>query len=570
MPTTVVVKYQMTATITILPASGLVLNLPIRSCKIEYKLNDIPKATFSTPLAILCHATRSIPSIIDDFTVSPNWPLAWKHLLKLNPCAITLQVALMGGGGGSIPVFQGYVYSANASYTNEEVLVEFHVVGRLIEAGFGSVTTGMIHPSSPADFSNANLFLGVPTFQQVLTMQLPVTSIGLLQNMLTGAYFSLFNFGGVVQSYLFILLGSSILTDYAALKLVQYTGFPVLPFVGQGRAAGSLGRMVFILQLNNDAKIFMWVYGYGYSEVLAQSLVGTDVTSWTNATLFARLLDLGATWDFLIAPSYSVDAYIIPNNPISPYYQFTFSPRDYIYMKVSGEVRQDVRGVVLVAESQLPHTGMLLAKETAIAGYYDVAWFNFPDYYNNFMSGSLLVIPAPAWMKGSSLTDMYVQNVQQWLNTFQLNYMQNWMTAWANILTQYWTTLYYRNMTRLGTLIAGSIFHKLAYETRRMIVVMPIINAIKYYGMMPGPGTIAKVLGYNFLRKDDYPDKLAMIGQITAVELEYDINEKKAGVTFSLSHVRGYEEVKDWIITSFPYYGYHPLWVDPPYINTIP
>jgi hypothetical protein len=62
---------------------------------------------------------------------------------------------------------------------------------------------------------------------------------------------------------------------------------------------------------------------------------------------------------------------------------------------------------------------------------------------------------------------------------------------------------------------------------------------------------------------------MEIVGRVHKTKIVYNIEKKEANVFLELTHARFWREVQEWYFSNFPFYGYHPLWVDFPGINRI-
>lgn len=554
---TYVSRYAATITIELPPPLQPII-MPVRKVHIEYRLNEIPKASVLVPYGFALNAFGSVIP----------WATLASTISRLARCSITItsiNQSLTNSWGNFVNVFVGYVIAVNLHVSADGAYVEIQAAGRLIELGFGSVLSGIMHASSPSDFSLRGLPFGVPTIQQLLSNNVPhawIWSTVYPPQMLA------VDLLGWIRQVMALLLSTPIVDTYAATRIQASTGFSpflvlpgrVLTFVALGSLLGSLIPSMLFRQ-------YAGIIGPAYAETVALATIGADAASWTSSTALARLKDLGATFGFIIAPTSGLSStgVVFPDNPNSIFYTVTANPDHYIQLKSQLTSKFDLRGIILVGDAKMPAFGELLGNTVTIAGFYDSGW-NFGTTAQNLL-GALLAVPAPHWLKATYLSDWYAEAVDRWMqyNSLTANKAQNDV-----IVSQYLTvvnTLYVRALSSLGCAVAAALYHSLAFEPKKLVLSMPLAVAMSQ-NFIPGPGTVMRV----FTTIPSQPattEGIAYVGRVETMEIILDFSEKTAVANFYLTHVKTLQEIVSLALTGVLPLFSHPLWLEPQYINPI-
>jgi len=557
--TAIVSKYN--AQLSILITSRVSINVPVLSFEVEYEINEIPKATIEVPFGVFM-TSGSLTAALNNPNYFPQWDALATELSKLRPCSLVIQ-SISGEGGSAVEVFKGYIYSAAISYAPDGIRVVLSAVGLLADLGLGSTLNHLVHANSPTDFSISPYVLGAATIQEWLINSFPPW------NITTPTTLS-FDLKAVLQMGMGILLSNPV-TDMLAAQRLQRVIAPFMPNMVVALPLGSqLRALARLASLKGSlaTKPFFSENLPAFSIAFMSSLISTLIaspTSWKNETAFAKLLEAGSIYSFIIAPSTN-GGFLLPDNPIGGIDGRWIIPfEDVSEFTAVIEKRLDIRGVVLVSEPIPPFELDLLSNQASVIGYYDAAWF--PWAANRELLGALLVAPAPPWLKGMNLADYFTALGVEWLK-YSLGGQSIGPLIIYRFLRNVFTLSAISDMVvRVGILYAGALFHKLSLSSRKLIVRLPLFKAMKP-GFIVGPGTFVSVKGLAWQGKD-WTDIMEIVGRVHKTRIIYNIEKKEANVFLELTHARFWREVQEWYFSNFPFYGYHPLWIDFPGINRI-
>lgn len=561
MTTTIISKYYAVCYILL---DNMYLVVPISRVRINYSLNEIPVAEIEVPYGQ--KLVRNVPFSVT--VTNPNWFIEWTQLInslsRMRPCQVIISSITTFGPSGSLPVFTGYIVSCNIVMTASGAKIILMALGKMADLGFGSTLNSLVHPASPTDFSNPSAIYGLPVFTQTLSREYPGT-----------AYESIFmpffivNLKSYMSTILSLLLIQNLLEIYAARRITRSTGLPVPPVIGQARALNALLGSAGTLISNPFFSFCLPAFIFWFAEVAAMTLLASPA-GWSSSSVLAKLLEMGQIFNFVVAPTsgvYSSGVLLLPDNPLSYNFGYTIGFRDIIEMYGDLGVRSDIRGVVLVGEAIQPYELDILSNQSTILGYYDAGWF--PHTIGLNFPGTLLAIPAPPWLRGMTLADVLTDEINDLLIFFATGQvMDDKINQFELFNSLFLQGIISDKLVKAGIVYAGSVFHKLAYSGRVIVVKIPLSRALSS-NAIPGPGTIVRILGPTYFRKD-FTNLMMLYGRVHRTEIVYDIEKREAYVVLQLTHVRYFEEVKNWIVSNFPFYGVHPMWQDPLfYLNPI-